>query len=93
MNKKEELTKYIISVKGATNQLHILAEEAAELIQEVSKVTRSKGSRTAFIEEIADVLNGIEYAKLAFTITEEEIESRQIEKLERTIKRIERGVE
>lgn len=93
MDKLKQLTKKIISIKGATNQLHILAEEAAELIQEISKVTRSKGSRTALVEEIADVLNGIEYAKLAFGITEEELQDIQLEKLERTIKRIERKEE
>ncbi|MGL5764254.1 MAG: hypothetical protein ACRCX8_01305 [Sarcina sp.] len=88
--KINELVKQIHGIKGTTNQLHILAEEAAELIQEISKVMRIKGSRTALVEEIADVLNGLEYAKRAFNITEEELKEKQLDKLERTIKRIER---
>lgn len=95
MNKDQikNLVSQIVGIKGATYQLNVAQEEAAEFIQEISKIHRNKGSRTALVSEIADMLNGLESVKKAFAITDEEIQLRQIEKLERTLYRIERKEE
>lgn len=88
-----KLARTILLKKGKVYQFNIAQEELAELIQEISKVHRNKGNFLALKKEIADVLNGIEYIKLALGISEEELKELQLEKLERTLKRIERGEE
>lgn len=57
---------------GHYNQI-IVMEELAELSKEVSKFVRLKGNRDALLEEMADVLIGIDYLKEIHDISDEEL--------------------
>ena len=57
---------------GEINQI-IVMEELNELSQQISKYLRHKGSHYALLEEIADVLIGIEYLQMLLNITDEEV--------------------
>lgn len=64
--------KYPGNFSGYQNTI-IIAEELAELNQEMMKALRGKPDRTGIIEELADVSLGIDYAKKIFGITDEEL--------------------
>lgn len=58
---------------GHYNQI-IVMEELAELSKEVSKFVRLKGNRDALLEEMADVLIGIDYLKEIHDISDKELD-------------------
>lgn len=58
---------------GHYNQI-IVMEELAELSKEVSKFVRLKGNRDALLEEMADVLIGIDYLKEIHNISDKELD-------------------
>lgn len=69
--------------KTGTRNLVIVNEELAELQQQISKFLRGKEDHIGLVEEIADVLMGIEYLKLICDITDEEINKACNVKLDR----------
>lgn len=74
--------------------LVLTMEECAELIQAISKIYRevdSADARDNLIEEIADVLNCIEYIKINQQIAEEDIDKWREFKTERTINKWKEG--
>ena len=74
-------------------QKHIAIEEMAELTKEVIKDLRGKGDRSKIIEELADVLIGIESLQLIYDITDKEILLMKWDKELRTLSRIKSGYE
>ena len=76
---------------GVENQLGVLCEESAELIQAISKYKRYKDdieTKQHIAEEIADVLIMIDQAKIILDIKDYEIECYRQYKLQRLEKRI-----
>lgn len=58
-------------------------EELAELTQQISKQIRGYGDRTGLLEEMADVALGMEYLKVIFDISQEEMQKAIDVKLQR----------
>lgn len=66
--------------------LTILAEECAELIQEIMKLKRQdvcKYPSTDFVKEVGDVYTMLELAKDYGLFTQKEVESRKAEKAQK----------
>lgn len=74
--------KYPGLFSGYQNTI-IIAEELAELNQEMMKALRGKPDRIGIIEELADVSLGIDYAKKIFGITDEELHQARTIKMHR----------
>lgn len=72
------------SFRGETN-LIIVTEELAELQQCVTKFIRGKGDKINTIEEMADVLIGMEVIKNIMQIDQEDVEKAIRVKLDRFI--------
>ena len=66
---KELYEKY-----GKDNQINIVIEEMSELTKELLKDKRGKDNRPQIVEELADVLFTLEYVKIAFGITQKELD-------------------
>ena len=83
----------IIEFYGRSNQLDILQEECAELIQAVSKIRRgTPGAEEHFIDEMSDVYIMIEEFISAFDDDEKTALYKKInEKLDRQLERIVKG--
>lgn len=74
----ELIKKSVISNLGDGNpighrNLIIVTEELAELTQQVTKELRGKGDRLGMIEEMANVILGIDYLKFVCNISDQEI--------------------
>ena len=87
------VVKKSIEHYGKDVQSTVCMEECAELIQAISKEKRGKSDKDHLAEEIADVIICIEMLKEIYNITEDEIHSWVIDKQERTIERIKKGVQ
>ena len=83
----------IMAFYGRSNQLDILQEECAELIQAVSKIRRgTPGAEEHFIDEMSDVYIMIEEFISAFDDDEKTALYKKInEKLDRQLERIVKG--
>ena len=83
----------IIEFYGRSNQLDILQEECAELIQAVSKIRRgTPGAEEHFIDELSDVYIMVEEFISAFDDDEKTALYKKInEKLDRQLERIVKG--
>ena len=77
---------------GEDSQIDVAIEEMSELIKELVKYKRSKlhfrerqsVSRNHVVEEISDVMFMMEYLKVIFDVTDEEIQQVVTEKAKRT---------
>lgn len=87
---KKALDKY-----GENQQLIICAEECAELIQAISKLTRYKTPekhyymRKNLIEEMSDVIISLEYLRLVENVSLNELENvieQKINRLDKNMK-------
>ena len=85
---KVELIKDLIATYGTHAQCDIAKEECAELIKEVSKLTRGEGNIQNLAEEMADVLNCIEQLQIMFGITDEMLYGWKQRKEKRTEERL-----
>lgn len=87
---RQMLDKY-----GESSQIDVCIEEMSELTKELIKYKRTKiydrerheEKRAAVVEEMSDVLFMMEYLKVIFHISEEDLENVIIEKAERTKER------
>jgi NTP pyrophosphatase (non-canonical NTP hydrolase) len=82
--------KRVIEHYGKRNQLEKSVEELGELIDEVGKVGTRLYSRDNLLMELADVQNMINQLKIIFNFTDEEVEKVMLEKMQRTIERIDK---
>lgn len=69
--------------KEGTRNLVIVMEELAELQQQISKYLRGKEDRLGLIEEVADVIMGLDYVKIICNISDEEVNKAMNVKLQR----------
>ena len=69
----------------------IIIEELAELIQELTKILRSRTrpDLTGLLEETADVKNAVEYIQFIFNISDGELERAQSVKMSSLVARLE----
>ncbi len=86
--RKIERLSDIFRYYGARNQLMKCAEETAEFQAELIKCINGKGNVAAVTEELADLLITVEYVKMAYGITDEELELEQLLKIERQEQRM-----
>lgn len=82
----DSLFEKLINKYGAL-QIIIAIEELSELQKELCKSLRGKEKRENLIEEMADTYIMIEQMKIWHNITDEEIDKKIYEKLERTKRR------
>ena len=78
-----------IKVYGKDMQLTVATEEFSELTKEFCKHKRGRDNRANIIEEMADCYIMMMQVELIFEITDEEIESKIEEKLNRLEQRLE----
>ena len=64
---------------GSMSELVVTIEELSELQKEVTKQIRNEGKMENLVEEMADVYIVMEYLKMIFTITDDDI-NREVEK-------------
>ena len=64
---------------GSISELIITVEELSELQKEVTKQLRNEGKMENLVEEMADVYIVMEYLKMIFAITDDDI-NKQVEK-------------
>lgn len=92
MNNVEKM-KQIIAYYGRRAQCVKAIEELAELQQELAKYINLKApiayDTTDMLEEIADVLVMVNQVIIMFEINQEVLEEKSVEKLDRTLERIE----
>lgn len=69
----EEIYEQIIEQNGLPNQLVVAVEEYSELIKEVTKFLRGKGSKMKLIEELADVEVVNDQIMIGIGITKQQI--------------------
>ena len=85
LNKQNKLKcSKVIDIYPRQNQLMILMEELAELIQATSKLLRY-GDTEVFLEEYADVIVMLEQARQMYHIDAEEVNRRAEKKLYRVL--------
>jgi len=85
LNKQNKLKcSKVIDIYPRQNQLMILMEELAELIQATSKLVRY-GETEPFLEEYADVIVMLEQMRQMYHIDAEEINKRAEKKLWRAL--------
>lgn len=90
-NEQIEILRKNIKRHGHTTEMFIAAEEAAELIQAISKVRRYGyigEHKDNLIEEIADVSIILQELKMMFDITDAEIDKMIDFKINRINKRL-----
>lgn len=75
---------------GVEIQQVVTIEEMAELTQQISKmvINHPKKNRQNLVEEFSDVLIMLCQIKIIYSITQEEVESIQLEKLKKISNRI-----
>lgn len=91
----QEVVNLMIAKMGEDFEIDIAIEEMSELIKELMKYKRSKvlerekqaASREHVVEEIGDVMFMMEYLKIIFNISDEEIKRVVEEKAKRTRRR------
>lgn len=88
VNINKEIVSRSLEAYGNGIQLVVCMEELSELTQAISKEIRGKDNRNNLVEEMADVLIGIEILKQVFEITDEDIDSWIKYKQERNLFRI-----
>ena len=71
--------EYLDNKKGKQNlrgyhNIVIVVEELSELTKELTKALRDKQDLNGIIEELGDVLIGIDYIKEVFDVTDKELE-------------------
>lgn len=71
--------EYLDNKKGKQNlrgyhNIVIVVEELSELTKELTKALRDKQDLNGIIEELGDVLIGIDYVKEVFDVTDKELE-------------------
>jgi NTP pyrophosphatase (non-canonical NTP hydrolase) len=74
-----ELSYNAVEHFGIGNQLGIMQEECAELIQAISKIKREIGHRENLLEELADVF--IVWHQIAMSFGVKDIETKIVEKM------------
>lgn len=84
----DKITEQSLMYHGVKQCFNQTIEELAELTVEVSKNIRGFNNRDNVKEEIADVLNCIEYLKRVLNISEDEIELVKDAKLKRLEERM-----
>ena len=89
MNEKRILKRAVDSF-GLENQINMLVEECSELIDAISKHKRNRVGMESVIEEMADVEIMIDQIKIYCKLIKETSNMRE-EKLERLLKKIEKG--
>ena len=83
---------------GYQSQSNQLTEECGELIQAISKFRRAKTevekakAYSNYVEEIADVEIMLAQIKHLLGVSEQEVATIKLQKLQRTLRRIEEGV-
>jgi len=82
--------KRVIEHYGKRNQLEKAVEELGELIDEVGKIGTRLYSSDNLLMELADVQNMINQLKLIFNFSDAEVEKVMLEKMKRTIERIDK---
>ena len=85
-NEQIEILRKNIKRHGHTTEMFIAAEEAAELIQAISKVRRYGyigEHKDNLIEEIADVSIILQELKMMFDITDADVEKKMDFKIQR----------
>lgn len=92
MNHKEIIDTYkqAIETYGEKAQKLMAIEEMSELTKEICKDFRGKLNREHLIEEIIDVIITIDQLIMMYEISEEEIISMCIKKMERLKERLEK---
>lgn len=92
MNHKEIIDTYkkAIETYGEKAQKLMAIEEMSELTKEICKDFRGKLNREHLIEEVADVLITIDQLIMMYEISEEEIVSMCIRKMNRLKERLEK---
>lgn len=86
---KQDL-KLIIDYYGKLAQLTMCIEEMSELTKELCKYHRGSYYRNSILEEVTDVLITIEQLKIIFELKEVEIQRVIDNKIDRTLKRMEK---
>lgn len=66
-------------------------EENSELSQEYTKALRGMRDKVGIVEEMADVIESLEWAKQTFDISDEELRAAKAVKLRRMLSRIDRN--
>lgn len=82
----KEIFKEMV-LKYGDKQVIVAIEELAELQKELCKNLRGKDNESEIAEEIADVYIMLEQMKIWCNISEEEIQDKIVEKLQRTKER------
>lgn len=92
MNHKEIIDTYkqAIDTYGVRAQKLMAIEEMSELTKEICKDFRGKLNREHLIEEIVDVIITIDQLMMMYEISEEEIVSMCIRKMNRLKERLEK---
>lgn len=91
----QEVVSLMLKKMGEDFEIDVAVEEMSELIKELLKYKRSKvldrekqaASRDHVVEEIGDVMFMMEYLKVIFSISEQEIQSIVEQKAKRTRRR------
>ena len=73
---------------GSISELIITVEELSELQKEVTKQLRNEGKMENLVEEMADVYIVMEYLKMIFAITDDDINKEVEKKLNRLENRL-----
>ena len=84
----EQDLRFIIDRNGHIIQHFVALEELSELSKEITKWLRGKGDEDALFEELADVQVMINQMLIMHSISVEQLEIMENEKLQRTIDRI-----
>ena len=95
VNEQKKVLIKALKNYGVDKQLLICEEEAAELIQAITKMQRypdDLNRRDNLIEEMADVLICLEYLKLIYKIDDAEVDKQMNGKVKRIKNRMEMGL-
>ena len=89
----EENIKKLLASKSLLENKNRIVEELGELSHEILKDTRGNLNRENLLEEFADVLIELHMAKEIYKISDEEIEKKVNEKMEKNLTRLENNQE
>lgn len=95
VNEQKKVLIKALKNYGVDNQLLICEEEAAELIQAITKMQRypdDLNRRDNLIEEMVDVLICLEYLKLIYKIDDAEVDKQMNGKVKRIKNRMAMGL-